>query len=458
MHMLLSWFQRLNLPSKVVENGQELSEYNSKEGKFLIKLSKASPGEHFEGLDLLTKLLSNKDKNKSKRPLIEVIGDDYYSPEEIDEDFDWNVDQEVREESDELSLSGEKYGFANKYSGVMARISDEFCDLIDLKDAEHKSHSQRRIERLERESQDFSDDHYLFDMFDQNEAISKLISYQLLKNSHKDYQFDDDMRFRLKNLPKNEYILEKNTKKMLLFGVIDILFGYAYDQRVSEGEGGVESAWNIRKLSATLSWFHTYASLKEVVVTCVRRSLCYPLYRHWNLSMKVLQDVIEILNVGQIYVMRCFLDIHRLFNESGDGKYILNELYVTDYCVWLQHVRPSTFRSLASALTTVRISKAELDLDLDVLERAAHLAIEEHQKCESVAHPQDGQSEPLMHQTSSECSSNTSETTFSSSELEETVTKKGSNIESIDSDDDCPHKIFDDISSNGNDSDDELSS
>ena len=452
----------MNLPSKIVENGQELTEYDASNGKFVIKLSKATPGEHFEGLDLLTKLLSTNENNKFIKPLIEVIGGENSASEEIDENFEWNLEQEVRQESDELALSGEKYGFADQYSGVMARVSDEFYDLIDLKDAEHKSPSQRRRERLESETKDFSDDHYLFDMFDQKELISKIIAYQSIpKYDLKEYEFNDEMRFRLKNLPKKEYILEKSEKKRLLLGMVDILLAYAYDQRVSEGETSVESGWNIRKLSATLSWFDSYSSLKEVVITWVRRSLCYPLYRDWNLSMKVLADVIDILNAGQNYVLKCFLEINKLFNESGDGKYILNDIYITDYCVWLQYVKPSTFKSLASALSNVNVAKSDVDLDLDVLERAAQLAVEEHncQNNEALCRQSDNsdKSEALMHQTSSECSSNTSETTFSSSDIDETITKTATNKD-FDSDDNCPLSVSDDTSSHGNDSDDELSS
>ena len=52
-------------------------------------------------------------------------------------------------------------------------------------------------------------------------------------------------------------------------------------------ETSVESAWNIRKLSSTLSWLTVAADLKDVVSTSVQRSLTFGLYRHWVLAMKV---------------------------------------------------------------------------------------------------------------------------------------------------------------------------
>ncbi|CAG2101307.1 unnamed protein product [Medioppia subpectinata] len=207
------YYLRLTLPSKVIEDGEEETDYDSTNGTFVVKISKLIKGQHFEGLDLLTKLLSNKSNDESNRlPLIEVISSQEVdtgtslSIESIDEDFDWHLEQTVRQETDDLLLFGKTYGFANQYSAVVARIVEEFNDLIDIKDPEHKSYSERRAERLAKESEDFSDDHYLSDLFDQKEIISNLITYEIPICD----TFSDDQRFKLKNLPKKEYILEKN--------------------------------------------------------------------------------------------------------------------------------------------------------------------------------------------------------------------------------------------------------
>ena len=41
--------------------------------------------------------------------------------------------------------------------------------------------------------------------------------------------------------------------KPLYLGLVDLLFAYCYDHRTTEGEGNVESAWTMCKLSSTLS-------------------------------------------------------------------------------------------------------------------------------------------------------------------------------------------------------------
>lgn len=43
-------------------------------GSFVIKVPKQVPGEEFEGLDMITKLLTPKGQTSAKQPLIEVIG------------------------------------------------------------------------------------------------------------------------------------------------------------------------------------------------------------------------------------------------------------------------------------------------------------------------------------------------------------------------------------------------
>ena len=73
----------------------------------------------------------------------------------------------------------------------------------------------------------------------------------------------------------------------LYLGLVDILFAYAYDDRTTEGERNAESAWTMCKLSATLSALEVFASIPEVATSCLRRSLAFPLYRHWGLSVQV---------------------------------------------------------------------------------------------------------------------------------------------------------------------------
>jgi putative effector of murein hydrolase len=56
-----------------------------------------------------------------------------------------------------------------------------------------------------------------------------------------------------------------------------------------------------------------FTTPRDVMLACYRRSLCYPLYRNWQLTERVWKDVLEILTVGN-YQCRIII-----FHVSRDG-------------------------------------------------------------------------------------------------------------------------------------------
>lgn len=129
-------------------------------GLFTVQLPKETPGEQFEGLQMLTSLLAPKG-SRSAKPFIEVLSSGNFfvtcgrkkgtkedteekhcvfwiiltrmsyslkeycesaeqdEDEEEDEDFDWHYEQEIYRES---PGEEQKYGFGNQRSGVFARL------------------------------------------------------------------------------------------------------------------------------------------------------------------------------------------------------------------------------------------------------------------------------------------------------------------------------------------------
>ncbi|XP_029838578.3 protein SHQ1 homolog [Ixodes scapularis] len=389
------YYLRLNLPGKVIENGNESAKYETDNGTFVINMPKQYPGEVFTGLDLLTKLLAPNPKPSTSTPLIEVVGNEeagLTAGDAPDEEFDWQVEQTPWTADDEASLlqgSTRKYGFDRQRTGVIARVKEELPDIVDIVDPEHKSVRIAREERLAMEAEHFSDEHYLADLYEPA-AVEGILAYTApwsnLASRLGDtndpaagdapFQFTEDEKTKMRNLPRKEYLLDKQTEASLLLGLVDILFAYAYNVRVTEGDNNVESGWTVSKLSATLSWFEEFWSLEQTVRCCVRRSLVYPLHRHWALSRAVVTDVGQILRLGPRYVLRCLLDVHSMFNKH-DSRYVLNDLYVTDYAVWVQSVKPKVLHSLADALKQVKVHKEDVGLDLSELESGALLAVQE---------------------------------------------------------------------------------
>jgi hypothetical protein len=85
------------------------------------------------------------------------------------------------------------------------------------------------------------------------------------------------------------------------------------------------------------------------MIQSARRCLIYPYLRTWKLVKKVFVDVTKILFLGQRCVLKCFLQIYRIF-EKTDNYYLLNKLFIDDYCVWLQFLRSNSTMSLLTEL------------------------------------------------------------------------------------------------------------
>ncbi|XP_063071345.1 protein SHQ1 homolog [Engraulis encrasicolus] len=414
------YFLRLTLPGRIVEDGREKGSFDIDKGVFTLRVPKESPGQHFKGLQMLTSLLAPRGA-RSAKPLVEELdlgpcegatgaelgteggggGDEEQGDEEDEEEeeFDWQVEQTAYCEQPEEELQRlQKYGFGNLRSGVFTRLQEELSDVIDVKDPDGTSPAARRRARLEAERNKFDADHYLADLFE-DEVIQSLLRFrpwwravssssgcssdqnQAKEERERMVVFSEEEKDQMRRFSNRGYLLDKASRRQVWLGLLDILLAYAYEIRVTEGEHSVESPWNIRKLSGTLCWLETYQSVQEVLVSFGRRVLCYPLHRHFGLATAALQDAVHILQAGKACVLKCLLDIHKIFREN-DPAYILNDLYITDYCVWIQRVKSKHVSALLEPLQKATLRKSDLELELDELEAAAALVEGEEEEDE----------------------------------------------------------------------------
>ncbi|XP_035986081.1 protein SHQ1 homolog isoform X2 [Fundulus heteroclitus] len=389
------YFLRLSLPGRIVEDGREQASFDIDKGVFTLKVPKEIPGESFEGLHLLTSLLAPKG-SRSAKPLVEDVSGEGSETaadgeEEEEEEFDWQLEQQVYTDRSEEELGAlHKYGFGNQRSGVFSRLQEELGDVIDLKDPEGTSASGRRRARLEAEASAFSSDHYLADLFEDDE-INRLLTFtpwwsKLSASAEQEggaaVSFSEEEKEQLRKFANRSYLLDKTSRYQAWLGLVDILLAYSYDVRSTEGEHNVESPWTVRKLSGTLCWLETYSCLLDVLVSFGRRVLCYPLYRHFALVTSAVCDTVKILQSGRGCVLRCLLHIHKVFREN-EPAYILNDLYVTDYCIWIQRVKSKKVMELATMLQHASLQKKDLELELEELESAARLVVEEERQASS---------------------------------------------------------------------------
>ncbi|NXJ62161.1 SHQ1 protein, partial [Rostratula benghalensis] len=448
-HLIL---YRLTLPGRVVEDGREKASYNTDKGirTFTIRLPKEVPGQYFEGLDMLTSLLAPK-KSRSGKPLVEEIAASGELSEEEEEEFDWEIEQTPYNESAESTLLLQCcYGFGNLRSGVFQRLQDELSDVIDIKDPDQTPVDERRRKRLAAEAAKFDPDHYLADFFE-DEAIQHVLKYKpwwvdahkrmtdFKRESNQEHDtqtfvvFSEEEKEQLRKFTNKSYLLDKRSRHHVYLGLIDILLAYCYEICVNEGEKNVESAWNVRKLSATLCWLESFSSIHDVLVSFGRRVLCYPLHRHFGLVTRACRDTVMILELGKAAVLKCLLDIHKIFREN-DPAYILNDLFITDYCIWIQKTKSKKLAALSESLQKSTLVKSHVGFELEELEAAAVLVQEEErsfQAAGAVSKQQLPSSESETSESEESSSTSSPETEGCDSDERESSTSEDGRINSL---------------------------
>jgi hypothetical protein len=58
---------------------------------------------------------------------------------------------------------------------------------------------------------------------------------------------------------------------------------------------------------------------------------------------------------GRKYIIKTFLKIRETFID-GDCRYILNDLYINDYLIWLQYISEDKLKNLAKCIEKVIVT------------------------------------------------------------------------------------------------------
>ncbi|KFD62665.1 hypothetical protein M514_03775 [Trichuris suis] len=400
------YFLRLFLPGKVVECEGECALFNPENNVFTIRAPKKNIGEHFPDLDMLTRLLVPEGspavgtcnvKLPGERTKTELSSNRQNSEVQLNQlYFEQKMPVDVAEAAAEC-----RYGFASSRDHVFLHFKEASDQLIDIEDPDCYTSTRRRQILYEKERDKFSEDAYLADLH--NEEVGRLLALKdpwkrrICSDSFLQAPFSIDEIERLKSLPKKNVAVIAELERSALFSLVDILFGFAYDCRINDGDDCVESGWNIRKLSSTLSGLVTWNDIRSAILACIRRSLCYPLIRNFEFSMQVVRDVSNILLSGKVQLIKCLLSIHQIFANTGDFVYLFNDLYITDYCVWIQALREEAITELGRQVASVEIAKDEVGFDLPLLDTCARLALEENEGGKAQQSPEGTKksSEPL---------------------------------------------------------------
>jgi len=304
------------------------------------------------------------------------------------------------------------YGFNRKYTQVLGRFREEFVDVLELPEADSTPEEQRRTLRLAAENALFSPDRYLGDSMGAAEdpLFEAAISFEPFWTRQWSYWravvtdaktlqvaaasavadaqdpaiaayspqspeavleatflhadgaggFTDEERTTLaQSLANRELLVSATEQRALLLGMVDLLYAFCFDHRCTQGEPTVESAHNMTRISASMSWLEQYnhrGDGVEVVICSLMRRVCiYPYLRNWKLGRKVLGDVARVLYLGRHSVLKCLLGL-RAVMEHTDTHYMLNKVLLDDYCTWVQSasLKAATLASFAEEFNTTK--------------------------------------------------------------------------------------------------------
>ena len=327
------------------------------------------------------------------------------------------------------------YGFNNAYSDFFRAWHGEVSEILSLPDPDHVQPEQRRILREAAEEQQFNIERYLMDCANQSddmyfnlameyvpfwreypvllppaETPRKEKAVRVLKpctvevdsdvngvgksidNLSPDValpsvypessiKFTDAEQELLLRLPRKEFLLPEDSQEetVVVGGLVDILIGFAYEQLTTQGDSGVESTWTVSIVSPTLSWLDSNADLHAVVRSSVRRMISFPFLRQYDLALRSVCEASEMLKRGKRVVLRALLMLHRIV-EKSETQYLLNSLYIQDYCVWIQSVANERLRRVSIELDAhiAAFTKSETGWALEELERSLFEADDNH--------------------------------------------------------------------------------
>ena len=371
-------------------------------GTLVAYLPKTVPGQYFPDLDLTTNILNHftidsKRGTVNSNPIIEVISsnvnNDHTTTTTSNDADDDKEEEQLIESTKALKLNDiPLYGFNMSYCNILRNLREECMDMIEITEPDQFPSSDRREYRLMMENSLFDASRYLGDLFeaDNDPIYVNAMDWEsywnkaepLANNTTNDNDNNDDnnndndddgnsfiehptvftkseQQMMTSSLRNKEYLIGPGSSEegSLLLGLVDIVFAFCYEFRITLGDLNVVSSFNISRLSATLSWFDYFDrgepyhdTMSSIVRSCIRRSITYPYIRSWDYGLKILDDTVHVFRHGKRCILKCLLKLRDLF-EHGDSHYLLNKLYINDYCVWIQTVSDSSVGDITTELS-----------------------------------------------------------------------------------------------------------
>ncbi|KAH9934938.1 SHQ1-domain-containing protein [Fomitopsis serialis] len=410
------YFLRLNFSHPLKGDDDASASYDAGSGYLTVTLTKETPGQDFQDLDLLAKLLAPRPSEQPpQQPVIEVLSseDTAANEEDADEELarrtqrltleqeeilraaenDWQLPQEVPQPLPQLKTTPEyRYGFLDMHSGYFRHVTHTENEVNEIgADAETCPPSERRKRRLKHEDEKWDEEYYMAD-YVEDEYIQELLHWQ---NPHTDstegFHYSEEDNATMLRLPRKEYLAMPQQTHDLYLTLLTLLLSYAYDCRTTQHDPTPESAWTLSVLTPAFSALDPapYSaeppppdpdkfSAEELSATfsaSYRRVFAFPLYRSWVLAEKCRADVAALLGQGKRVIARCLLEMKHILDHH-EVYYIYSKVWLDDFCVWtLAYASDETLHVLAATVKSLKMEKSMIGRDLDELEASAQEAM-----------------------------------------------------------------------------------
>lgn len=344
--------------------------YDLETGLAIVTLQKTPPAIHFARLDMLSTLLATRPIERAP-PSIEVLSTSTTASAPSDEAQVTDTASGLQLPLRELSLGRPSYGFAARYEGVFAVRADDVSQIVELTSPDDTPVWRRRSLRKAAEDNKFCPDHYIAD-FLLEEQFKHVLEHQY-EPPDTTRPLRDELVDAMLKLPRREYL--KEADKGAAADLAGLLYAALYDERVTLGERCVESAWTVSRVCASMAFLEGFRKTREAVLAAYRRSLAYPLYRNCTLAELVLADLKMLFAVSEVDMLRArlvrvLLELREFFEDDKMLR-LHCDIFLIDYCVWIQTVDDAVLARLKEEVEGICIERHELEWDLDALEAKA---------------------------------------------------------------------------------------
>ncbi|EPZ36906.1 SHQ1 protein domain-containing protein [Rozella allomycis CSF55] len=394
----MPYYLHLIFPGEIQKEGAQITPFDEETGIIGMKFLKNVSGEDFgdlrdiKAIEIDINLLNEVNEEEVTEEPTDLNNDE---PLNLNKDECVEGNRPLREcnfqlgiRSNDLPNKKRLYGFDKKYSGILGDSSSK-NEIIEFSDPENISLEEKREIQRKNEDEQFDPNYYIADQF--NPRIEELLSFQssfdefhkilsedknskisdVILFSNEEKELLNDPQMRTCKFFKLSIIVENTNVEYVLYGLVDILYAFLYELRVTEEDFNVESTWTITKISSTISCLSEFKCLKDVLVSCYRRSLTYPLYRNWDLCNQVLKDLQKLLNLGKRGVLKALIKAKTLF-EGDELRFLVNELFLDDYCAWvLKSCTEKSILNISNSLRQQIITKQDVLFPLEEFDQIA---------------------------------------------------------------------------------------